>query len=127
MSSETARPSIASFWHDLPREGRLLLSVVAFEFLGTGLVLPFLVVYLHEIRGFALSDVGLLIGLGVRRLVARIPEPDRGRCPQRAAATVLRGQLHAAQPRHRDRRDPRWPVRRRRAAGHLPGGLTRRC
>ena len=56
--------TLASFWHDLPREGRLLLSVVAFEFLGTGLVLPFLVVYLHEIRGFALSDVGLLIGLG---------------------------------------------------------------
>jgi MFS family permease len=59
------RPTtLASFWHDLPREGRLLLSVVAFEFLGTGLVLPFLVVYLHEIRGFSLSDVGWLIGLG---------------------------------------------------------------
>jgi MFS family permease len=37
---------------------------VGFQFLGTGLVLPFLVVYLHEIRGFSLSDVGLLIGLG---------------------------------------------------------------
>jgi len=57
-------PTLSSFWHDLPREGKLLLSVVVFEFLGTGLVLPFLVVYLHEIRGFALSDVGWLIGLG---------------------------------------------------------------
>src|SRR6476661_8620443 len=57
-------PTLASFWHDLPREGRMLLSVVAFEFLGTGLVLPFLVVYLHEIRGFSLSEVGWLIGLG---------------------------------------------------------------
>ena len=56
--------TLRSFWHDLPREGQLLLSVVVFEFLGTGLVLPFLVVYLHEIRGFSLSDVGLLIGLG---------------------------------------------------------------
>jgi MFS family permease len=56
--------TLRSFWHDLPREGRLLLSVVAFEFLGTGLVLPFVVVYLHEIRGFALSDVGWLIALG---------------------------------------------------------------
>jgi MFS family permease len=65
MMSETTRPpTLSSFWHDLPREGRLLLSVVAFEFLGTGLVLPFLVVYLHEIRGFSLSDVGWLIGLG---------------------------------------------------------------
>jgi MFS family permease len=59
--SSTTRPSIASFWHDLPREGRLLLSVVAFEFIGTGLVLPFWVVYLHEIRGFSLDVVGLLI------------------------------------------------------------------
>ncbi|NYD40652.1 MFS transporter [Nocardioides panaciterrulae] len=64
MSTATApRPSLASFWHDLPREGRLLLSVVVFEFLGTGLVLPFHVVYLHEVRGFSLSDVGLLLGL----------------------------------------------------------------
>jgi MFS family permease len=65
--SETTPPTpvtLRSFWQDLPREGQLLLSIVVFEFLGTGLVLPFLVVYLHEIRGFSLSDVGLLIGLG---------------------------------------------------------------
>jgi MFS family permease len=61
MSAPHPRPSIASFWHDLPREGRLLLSVVAFEFIGTGLVLPFWFVYLHEIRGFSLDVVGLLI------------------------------------------------------------------
>ncbi|WP_370249140.1 MFS transporter [Nocardioides sp.] len=52
-----------SFWSQLPREGRLLLSIVAVEFIGTGLVLPFAVVYLHEVRGFALSDVGLLLAL----------------------------------------------------------------
>lgn len=57
------RPGLTSFWHDLPREGKLLLSVVVFEFLGTGLVLPFHVVYLHEVRGFRLSDVGLLLGV----------------------------------------------------------------
>jgi MFS family permease len=61
-SSSTA--TLRSFWLDLPREGRLLLSIVVVQFLGTGLVLPFLVVYLHEIRGFSLGDVGLLIGLG---------------------------------------------------------------
>ena len=54
---------LTSFWRDLPREGRLMLSIVVLEFLGTGLVLPFNVVYLHEVRGFALSDVGLLLGL----------------------------------------------------------------
>ena len=58
-----ARPTLASFWHDLPREGRLLLSVVVLEFVGTGLVLPFSVVYLNEVRDFRLSDVGLLLAL----------------------------------------------------------------
>src|SRR4051812_27513931 len=65
MSSPTS-PSpltLRSFWHDLPREGKLLLSVVVFEFIGTGLVLPFNIVYLHEVRGFALSDAGLLLAL----------------------------------------------------------------
>ncbi len=61
--SAATKPTLASFWRDLPREGRLLLSVVAFEFVGTGLVLPFWVVYLHEVRGFCLSTAGLLIGL----------------------------------------------------------------
>jgi MFS family permease len=59
----TTRPTLASFWHDLPREGKLLLSVVVFEFIGTGLVLPFHVVYLHEVRDFDLGHVGLLLGL----------------------------------------------------------------
>src|SRR6478735_8584737 len=55
--------TLRSFWHDLPREGKLLLSVVVFEFIGTGLVLPFNIVYLHEVRGFALGDAGLLLAL----------------------------------------------------------------
>ena len=63
-SAHTAsRPGLASFWHDLPREGKFLLSVVVFEFIGTGLVLPFNVIYLNEVRDFALSDVGLLLGV----------------------------------------------------------------
>jgi MFS family permease len=63
MSASPTPVTLRSFWQDLPREGRLLLSIVVLEFLGTGLVLPFVVVYLHEVRGFALGDVGLLIGL----------------------------------------------------------------
>lgn len=64
MSEQTPGPlTLRSFWHDLPREGKLLLSVVVFEFIGTGLVLPFNVVYLHEVRGFTLSDAGLLLAL----------------------------------------------------------------
>jgi MFS family permease len=63
MATTTPSRGLAGFWRDLPREGRLMLSIVVLEFLGTGLVLPFHVVYLHEVRGFTLSDVGLLLGL----------------------------------------------------------------
>ena len=63
MSQPSPRAGLGSFWHDLPRDAKLLLSVVVLEFLGTGLVLPFHVVYLHEVRGFALSDVGVLLGV----------------------------------------------------------------
>lgn len=61
--SNQPRPTLASFWHDLPREGRLLLSIVVIEFVGTGLVLPFSVIYLSEARGFDLSDVGLALAV----------------------------------------------------------------
>jgi MFS family permease len=63
MAITTPSPGLTGFWRDLPREGRLMLSIVVLEFFGTGLVLPFHVVYLHEVRDFALSDVGLLLGL----------------------------------------------------------------
>jgi MFS family permease len=63
VSESASAPGLRGFWHDLPREARLLLSIVVLEFLGTGLVLPFHVVYLHEVRGMPLSDVGLLLAL----------------------------------------------------------------
>ncbi len=63
MAIATPSPGLSGFWRELPREGQLLLSIVAIQFLGTGLVLPFHVVYLHEVRGFPLSDVGLLLGV----------------------------------------------------------------
>ncbi|MDC5698296.1 MFS transporter [Intrasporangium calvum] len=63
MTAPSARPSLASFWHDLPRDGKLLVSTVVFQSIGTGLVLPFGVVYLNEVRGIALETVGLLLAL----------------------------------------------------------------
>lgn len=62
-TTETPAAGLRAFWTDLPREGRLLLSVVVVEFVGTGLVLPFWVVYLHEVRGFSLSVAGLLLAV----------------------------------------------------------------
>lgn len=58
-----SRPKLSSFWLDLPREGKLLISTVIFSAVGTGLVLPFMVVYLHEVRDFPLETVGLLLAL----------------------------------------------------------------
>jgi MFS family permease len=55
--------TLASFWHDLPREGKFLLSTVIFDFIGTGLVLPFSVVYLHEVRHFSMETVGVLLAV----------------------------------------------------------------
>ncbi len=57
------RTSLSSFWHDLPREGRLLLSTVVVDALGIGFVLPFGVVYLHEVRHLPLTTVGVLLAV----------------------------------------------------------------
>ncbi|MEP6649041.1 MAG: MFS transporter [Lapillicoccus sp.] len=59
----TDRPTLSSFWQDLPREGKFLLSTIIVDFIGNGLVMPFNVVYLHEVRGFELARVGLLLSL----------------------------------------------------------------
>ena len=58
-----SRLTLRSFWHDLPREGKFLLSTIIVDFIGNGLVMPFNVVYLHEVRGFELARVGLLLSL----------------------------------------------------------------
>ncbi len=50
-------------WSTLPRDARLLLAGVAIDALGAGLALPFLVVYLHDIRGLSYQTVGLVIAL----------------------------------------------------------------
>ena len=191
-SPSSPSPGLAGFWHDLPREGRLMLSIVVLEFLGTGLVLPFHVVYLHEVRDFSLSDVGLLLGLpplmgllvvgpggsaidrlgaaasswacwsllvvgnvllGVRdhpagrgggaldqrhrlrHVLAGLAERRRVGDPQPAAAALLRGQLHPAQPRHRDRwrgrrllrRRRPTPARSRRSTSPTPSPTSPRC
>ena len=54
---------MGSFWNDLPREGKFLLSTVAIETLGTGLVLPFGFIYLHEVRGFTIETAGTLLAV----------------------------------------------------------------
>jgi hypothetical protein len=57
------RPPLASFWNDLPRDGKFLLSTVAVETLGTGLVLSFGFIYLHEVLGFTIETAGTLLAV----------------------------------------------------------------
>ena len=57
------RPRLIEFWTQLPRDGRYLISSVAVESFGRGLILPFGVVYLHEVRGFPLEVTGTLLGV----------------------------------------------------------------
>jgi MFS family permease len=53
--------SLSTFWSQLSREGRWLLSTVAIQTLGRGLTLPFTIIYLHEVRGFSLDLSGALM------------------------------------------------------------------
>ena len=62
-SSAPDRPTLASFWHDLPRDGKFLLSTVAVETIGSGLVLPFGFIYLHEVLGFTVETAGSLLAV----------------------------------------------------------------
>ena len=57
----TPDTTLASFWQQLPREGKWLLSTVAVQLFGRGLTLPFTVIYLHEVRGIGLDVAGLLM------------------------------------------------------------------
>src|SRR5215208_3186411 len=56
MRGTTVRPP-------LPRVARLMLVGVAIDALGFGLVLPFLVIYLHEVLDIPVSTVGVLAAL----------------------------------------------------------------
>jgi MFS family permease len=59
----TGVTGLRSVLDGVPRTGRLLLLGVAVDALGIGLTLPFLVVYLREVRGIPLSTIGILMAL----------------------------------------------------------------
>jgi MFS family permease len=61
MSETVAKPTLGSFWSQLPQEGRWLLSTVAVQLFGRGMTLPFTVIYLHEVRGIGLDVAGIVM------------------------------------------------------------------
>jgi hypothetical protein len=72
------RLHLARGWRtDLPRLVLLLQAGNAVSFFGYGLILPFEIIYLHQIRGFATATalVAAVIGAGFLLSGDRIPEP----------------------------------------------------
>ena len=67
------RPSLARGWRtDLPRVVLLLQAGNAVNFFGYGLIIPFEIIYLHQIRGFATATAGFVLAtiLGTSTVVA---------------------------------------------------------
>src|SRR5689334_11916442 len=53
---------VFAFWRtDLPRPVLLLQGGFALNFFGTGLILPFEIIYLHGVRGFSTAIAGLVL------------------------------------------------------------------
>jgi MFS family permease len=54
---------VLAVWHtDLPRPVLVLQGGTALSFFGTGLILPFEIIYLHAVRGFSSATAGLVVG-----------------------------------------------------------------
>ncbi len=83
----TRAPGLRAFWAELPTSGRWLLSTVAIQTLGRGLTLPFTIIYLHEVRGFALGLSGTLMALIA--VVALLVTMPAGSLTDRYGARVM--------------------------------------
>src|SRR5919205_1016432 len=68
----------------------------AFSYFGYGLILPFEIIYLHQIRGFSTSTAGMV--LGAIQATAAIATPPVGALLDRysAKAMVIAGSLASA-------------------------------
>ena len=70
VSSALAR--VFAVWHTgLPRPVLVLQGGTALNYFGTGLILPFEIIYLHAVRGFSTTTAGLVLAtvMGTAALV----------------------------------------------------------
>jgi MFS family permease len=81
---------------ELPRDGWILLAGDAVSAVGSGLTLPFLLVYLHDLRGLGLGEAGL--ALSVVALAGLAGNPVGGSLVDRVGgrAALLAGLAFAA-------------------------------
>jgi MFS family permease len=87
---------IASWRTGLPRPVLILQAGDALNYFGYGLVLPFEIIYLHQVRGFSTSTAGLV--LATTMATAAIVTPPTGALLDRysAKAIVVAGSLASA-------------------------------
>src|SRR5205809_6363781 len=69
---------IAGWRTGLPRPVLILQAGNALNYFGYGLILPFEIIYLHQIRGFSTSIAGLV--LAATQGTPQSPPRRRGRC-----------------------------------------------
>jgi MFS family permease len=87
---------VAGWRTGLPRPVLILQAGNALNYFGYGLILPFEIIYLHQIRGFATSTAGLV--LAATMATAAIVTPPTGALLDRysAKAIVVAGSLASA-------------------------------
>src|SRR5437016_4026702 len=87
---------IAGWRTGLPRPVLILQAGNALNYFGYGLILPFEIIYLHQIRGFSTSIAGLV--LAATQGTAAIAAPPTGAVLDRysAKAIVVAGSLASA-------------------------------
>ena len=87
---------IASWRTGLPRPVLILQAGDALNYFGYGLILPFEIIYLHQVRGFSTSTAGLV--LAATMATAAIVTPPTGALLDRysAKAIVVAGSLASA-------------------------------
>jgi MFS family permease len=68
-----AAPALRSALPVLPRAAWVVLGADALSAVGTGLTLPFLLVYLHQVHGFSLGAAGVAVAMGAVASLAGNP------------------------------------------------------
>ncbi|WP_068400200.1 MFS transporter [Kribbia dieselivorans] len=74
MTDTATRFGITRFWDDLPTAGRWLLTTTIVQTLGRGMVLPFVLIYMTQVRGASLDTAGyLMAAIAVAAVAVTVP------------------------------------------------------
>jgi MFS family permease len=88
-------PLVAGWRTGLPRPALILQAGNALNYFGYGLVLPFEIIYLHQIRGFSTSTAGLVLAATMGTATIAAP-PTGGLLDRYSAKAILAAGLLAS-------------------------------